>query len=55
VMAARVVGVALAGISAVVNLAFIEAAPFMATLIIGLDVFVIYAITVHGGEPTRAR
>jgi hypothetical protein len=55
VMAARVVGVALAGISAVVNLAFIEAAPFMATLIISLDVFVIYAITVHGGEPTRAR
>jgi hypothetical protein len=53
--AARVVGVVLAGLSAVVNLAFIPAAPFAATLIIGLDVFLIYAITVHGGEPKRAR
>lgn len=49
-MVARVVGVALAVLSAVVNLAFIPAAPFAATLIIGLDVLVIYAITVHGGE-----
>jgi hypothetical protein len=52
---ARVAGVALAGLSAVVNLAFIPAAPFAATLIIGLDVFLIYAITVHGGEPKQAR
>ena len=52
---ARVVGVALAGLSAVVNLAFIPASPFAATLIIGLDVFLIYAITVHGGEPKRPR
>lgn len=50
-MVARVVGVALAVLSGVVNLAFIPAAPFAATLIIGMDVFVIYAITVHGGEP----
>jgi len=52
---ARVVGVALAVLSAVVNLAFIPAAPFAATLIIALDVFVIYAIAVHGGEPKEAR
>lgn len=52
---ARVAGVALAALSAVVNLAFIPAAPFAATLIIGLDVFLIYAITVHGGEPKQAR
>jgi hypothetical protein len=52
---ARVVGVALAALSAVVNLAFIPAAPFAATLIIGLDVFLIYAITVHGAEPKQAR
>jgi hypothetical protein len=52
---ARVAGVALAGLSAVVNLAFIPAAPFAATLIIGMDVFLIYAITVHGGEPKQAR
>jgi hypothetical protein len=52
---ARVVGVALAGVSALVNLAFIPAAPFAAALIIGLDVFLIYAITVHGGEPKQRR
>lgn len=52
--AARVAGVALAGLSAVVNLAFIPAAPFAATLVVVLDVFVIYAITVHGGEPKVA-
>jgi hypothetical protein len=54
-MVARVVGVALTVLSAVVNLAFIPASPFAATLIISLDVFVIYAITVHGGEPKLAR
>ena len=52
---ARVVGVVLAALSAVVNLAFIPASPFAATLIISLDVFLIYAITVHGGEPQQAR
>jgi hypothetical protein len=52
---ARVAAVALAGLSAVVNLAFIPAAPFAATLIIGLDVFLIYAITVHGGEQEQPR
>ena len=52
---ARVVGVVLAVLSAVVNLAFIPASPFGATLIIGLDVFLIYAITIHGGEPKQAR
>jgi hypothetical protein len=55
VTVARVVGVALAGLSAVVNLVFIPAAPVTATLIISLDVFLIYAITVHGGEPQQAR
>jgi hypothetical protein len=52
---ARIVGVALAALSAVVNLAFIPASPFVATLIIGLNVFLIYAITVHGGEPKQLR
>jgi hypothetical protein len=51
---ARVAGVAWAVISALVNLVFMPAAPFAATLVIALDVFVIYAITVHGGEPKRA-
>jgi hypothetical protein len=52
---ARVAGVALAGLSALVNLVFIPASPVIATLIIALDVFLIYAITVHGGEPRQAR
>jgi hypothetical protein len=54
-MIARVVGIALAVLSAVVNLAFLPAAPFGATLIIAVDVFVIYAITVHGGDTNEAR
>ena len=52
---ARVAGVALAGLSAVVNLIFLPAAPFAATLIIDLDVLLIFAITVHGGESKRPR
>jgi hypothetical protein len=47
---ARVAGVVLVVISAIVNLMFLPAAPVAATLIIGLDVFLLYAITVHGGE-----
>ena len=54
-MVARVVGVALAALSAIVNLLFMPASPFASTLIIALDVFMIYAITVHGGEPKEAR
>jgi hypothetical protein len=51
---ARVAGIGLAVISAVVNLAFLPAAPAASTLIIALDVFLIYAITVHGGDLKRA-
>jgi hypothetical protein len=47
---ARVVGVLLAVVSAIVNLAFIAAAPFWATIVITFDVIVIYAIIVHGRE-----
>jgi hypothetical protein len=47
---ARVVAVGLAGLSALVNLAFIEAYPIWAVLIITIDVLVIYALVVHGRE-----
>jgi hypothetical protein len=47
---ARVVGIVLAGVSAVVNLAFIAAYPLWATIIITVDVIVIYALAVHGRE-----
>jgi hypothetical protein len=46
---ARGVGVVLAGINAVVALAFSTAAPVWAVIVIIIDVLVIYALTVHGG------
>jgi hypothetical protein len=47
---ARVVGVVIALLSALVNLAFISAYPIWSTIMITLDVIVIYAIIVHGRE-----
>ncbi|MEU7907636.1 hypothetical protein [Actinoplanes sp. NPDC049118] len=47
---ARVVGIILAVLSAIVNLAFLAAYPIWSTLIIAIDVLVIYALSVHGRE-----
>jgi hypothetical protein len=47
---ARATAVVVAGLSALVNLAFISAYPWWAVIAIVLDVFVIYAVTVHGAE-----
>jgi hypothetical protein len=52
---ARTVGVLLAGLSAIVNLAFIEAYPIWSVMIIAIDVVVIYALTVHGRELRSSR
>jgi hypothetical protein len=49
-MYGRIVGVLVAMASAIVNLVFIAAYPVWAVLIIAVDVFVIYAIVVHGRE-----
>jgi hypothetical protein len=49
-IAARTVGVILAGLSALANLMFIEAYPIWSIVIITVDVLVIYALTVHGRE-----
>lgn len=49
-MWARVVGVTLAGVSALINFAFIAAYPFWSSLLIAMDVFIIYALTAHGRE-----
>ena len=49
---ARVTGVVLAVLSALVNLAFMAAFPLWATLIIAIDVLVIYALVAHGKEIT---
>src|SRR4249920_3808320 len=49
-MVARIVGVIVAVISATLNLLFIGAYPVWSTIIIAVDVIVIYAIVVHGRE-----
>jgi hypothetical protein len=50
---ARVFGISLAGVSAVVNLAFMQASPVWSVLVIGIDVLSIYALAVHGGEAAQ--
>lgn len=47
---ARVSGIALALLSALVNLVFIAAYPLWSIMVIALDVLVIYAIAVHGKD-----
>jgi hypothetical protein len=47
---ARVVAVALAVISAVVNIGFLAAYPVWSAIMIAVDILVIWALTVHGGE-----
>jgi hypothetical protein len=49
-MWARVVGVAIAGLSAIANFMFLAAYPVWGVVIITLDVFIIYAICAHGRE-----
>ena len=46
----RVVGVALAAISAVANMLFLAAYPFWSMAIIAVDVIVIYALVAHGDD-----
>lgn len=54
-MWARVVGVVVASLSMLLNFAFLAAFPVWCSLIIALDVFIILAITVHGGEMKAMR
>jgi hypothetical protein len=49
-MWARVVGIVVAVLSALANMAFIAAYPVWSVLIIALDVIVVYALAMHGGE-----
>lgn len=46
----RVIGVIMAGLSAIVNMAFVPVYPFWALLFLVIDVLVIYALTAHGSE-----
>ncbi|MEV0902273.1 hypothetical protein [Actinoplanes sp. NPDC049802] len=47
---ARVVGIIVAVLSALANLAFLPAYPVWCSIVIALDVLVIYALTAHGRE-----
>jgi hypothetical protein len=47
---ARVVGVVLAVVSILVNVAFLAAYPIWSTIVIAIDILVIWALTVHGRE-----
>jgi hypothetical protein len=49
-MIARIVAVAVAAFSVVVNFAFMAAYPVWSTILIAVDVLVIYAVTAHGRE-----
>jgi hypothetical protein len=53
-MWARVLGIVIAVLSALANIAFLSAYPVWSTIIIATDVLVIYALAVHGRE-VRAR
>jgi hypothetical protein len=49
-MWARVIGIILAVVSAVANVAFIGAYPIWSTIVIVMDILIIYALSVHGRE-----
>jgi hypothetical protein len=49
-MWARIVGVAVALVSAIINVGFLAAYPLWSLMMIALDVIVIMALTVHGSE-----
>lgn len=49
---ARIVAVALAMFSAIANLAFLSAYPLWSTIMIAVDIMVIYAVMVHGDRRT---
>lgn len=46
----RALGSMLAGLSAIANFAFFTAYPLWTIIIISIDVMIIYALLVHGGE-----
>jgi len=52
---ARVFGVILLSISAILNFAFLTAFPVWSMTVIALDVLTIYALTAHGAEMKVAR
>ena len=51
---ARIIGVILAGITAVVNFAFIPVYPLWSVIVVVIAIVVIYALVAHGREMKRA-
>ena len=49
-LVARIVAVAVAVLSAILNISFLSAYPIWSALMIGFNVLAIWALTVHGGE-----
>ena len=49
-MWARVIGVLLAGLSLLLNVAFLAAYPLWSLVMIAMDIVIIMALTVHGSE-----
>jgi hypothetical protein len=49
-MWARVIGIAIAVLSALANIAFMSAYPIWSAILIAVDVLAIYALAVHGRE-----
>ncbi|GAA0468694.1 membrane protein [Paractinoplanes deccanensis] len=49
-MWARVVGIVIACLSALANMAFLPAYPIWCAIVIAMDVLIIYALAVHGRE-----
>jgi hypothetical protein len=51
----RVVGVASAGLNAIIQLIVVSGAPFLSLALFSIDILVIYALIAHGGRPASAR
>lgn len=49
-MAGRIVAVVFAVLSAIANLAFLNVFPLWSLVVIAIDVCIMYAVIVHGGE-----
>ncbi len=50
---ARLVGIALAGLSMIANFVWLPRYPFWALVVIAIDVFVIWALATHPGREAR--
>ena len=52
--AGRTIAAIVAGISAIANVAFLSVYPLWSIVVITVDILIIYALTVHGGELKEA-